>query len=47
MAIKYHPDKNPNDKEAEAKFKEVAEAYEVLSNSDKRAKYGSIWSQCF
>ncbi len=39
MAIKYHPDKNPGDKEAEEKFKEAAEAYEVLSNSDKRAQY--------
>jgi molecular chaperone DnaJ len=38
-ALKYHPDKNPGDKEAEEKFKEAAEAYEVLSNSDKRAKY--------
>lgn len=39
MAIKYHPDKNPDDKEAEEKFKEAAEAYEVLSNADKRAQY--------
>ena len=39
MALKYHPDKNPDDKEAEAKFKEAAEAYEVLSNPDKKAKY--------
>lgn len=39
LAIKYHPDKNPGDKEAEEKFKEAAEAYEVLSNDDKRAKY--------
>ncbi len=39
MAIKYHPDKNPDDSEAEAKFKEAAEAYEVLSNSDKKARY--------
>lgn len=39
MALKYHPDKNPGDKEAEAKFKEAAEAYEVLSNPDKKAKY--------
>ena len=39
MAIKYHPDKNPGDKEAEEKFKEAAEAYDVLSNPDKRAKY--------
>lgn len=39
LAIQYHPDKNPGDKAAEDKFKEAAEAYEVLSNSDKRAKY--------
>lgn len=38
-AIKYHPDKNPGDKEAEEKFKEAAEAYDVLSNEDKRARY--------
>lgn len=39
MAIKYHPDKNPGDKAAEEKFKEAAEAYDVLSDSEKRAKY--------
>ncbi len=39
MALKYHPDKNPGDKEAEEKFKEAAEAYEVLSNDEKRARY--------
>lgn len=38
-AIQYHPDKNPGDKEAEEKFKEAAEAYDVLSNKEKRAKY--------
>ncbi|MCM1522228.1 MAG: molecular chaperone DnaJ [Muribaculaceae bacterium] len=38
-AIQYHPDKNPGDKEAEEKFKEAAEAYDVLSNPEKRAKY--------
>ena len=39
MAIKYHPDKNPGDKAAEEKFKEAAEAYDVLSDTEKRAKY--------
>jgi molecular chaperone DnaJ len=39
VAIQYHPDKNPNNKEAEEKFKEAAEAYEVLSDADKRAQY--------
>lgn len=39
LAIKYHPDKNPDDKAAEEKFKEAAEAYEVLSNDEKRKKY--------
>ena len=39
MAIKYHPDKNPDNKEAEEKFKEAAEAYEVLSNPEKRQRY--------
>jgi molecular chaperone DnaJ len=39
VAIQFHPDKNPGNKEAEEKFKEAAEAYEVLSDTDKRAKY--------
>ncbi|KAF0128913.1 MAG: molecular chaperone DnaJ [Bacteroidetes bacterium] len=39
LALKYHPDKNPDDHTAEDKFKEAAEAYEVLSNADKKAKY--------
>lgn len=39
LALKYHPDKNPGDKEAEQKFKECAEAYEVLSDADKRRRY--------
>ncbi len=39
LALQYHPDKNPGDKAAEEKFKEAAEAYDVLSNEEKRAKY--------
>lgn len=39
MAIKYHPDKNPGDKDAEENFKEAAEAYEVLSDGNKRSRY--------
>jgi curved DNA-binding protein len=48
LARKYHPDVNPNDSAAEAKFKEVSEAYEVLSDTDKRQKYdqfGRYWQQ--
>ena len=45
IAIKYHPDKNPGDSEAEEKFKEAAEAYEVLSNADKKAKYDRFGHQ--
>ncbi len=48
LARKYHPDVNPGDKSAEAKFKEVSEAYEVLSDADKRKKYdqyGQYWQQ--
>ena len=39
VAMQFHPDRNPGDKEAEDKFKEAAEAYEVLSDTDKKAKY--------
>ncbi len=39
LAMQYHPDRNPDDKEAEERFKEAAEAYEILSNDDKRANY--------
>src|SRR5437764_5185729 len=39
LAVKYHPDKNPDDSTAEERFKEAAEAYEVLSDQDKRARY--------
>jgi molecular chaperone DnaJ len=45
MAIKYHPDKNQGNKEAEEKFKEAAEAYEVLSDADKKAKYDRFGHQ--
>ena len=39
IAIKFHPDKNPGNKEAEEQFKEAAEAYEILSNPQKRQQY--------
>ena len=39
LSLKYHPDRNPNDKEAEEKFKEVAEAYRVLSDKELRQRY--------
>ena len=42
MAIKYHPDKNPGDKQSEDNFKEAAEAYEVLSNTDKKKRYDQL-----
>jgi curved DNA-binding protein len=48
LAQKYHPDRNPDNKAAEEKFKEISEANEVLSNDEKRAKYdqlGSNWNQ--
>jgi molecular chaperone DnaJ len=47
LAKKYHPDMNPGDKEAEAKFKEVNEAYDVLSDSDKRTKYDQYGHAAF
>ena len=47
LAKKYHPDMNPDNKEAEAKFKEVNEAYEVLSDADKRAKYDQFGHAAF
>ena len=48
LAVKYHPDKNPDDKVAEEKFKEISEAYQVLGNADTRKKYdelGANWKQ--
>lgn len=45
LAIQYHPDKNPDNPEAEDKFKEAAEAYEVLSNADKKARYDQFGHQ--
>lgn len=47
QALKYHPDKNPGDKEAEEKFKEAAEAYEVLRDPDKRQKYDQFGHAAF
>ncbi|MCU0337758.1 MAG: molecular chaperone DnaJ [Sediminibacterium sp.] len=47
VAMQYHPDRNPGDKEAEEKFKEAAEAYEVLSDQDKRVKYDRYGHQAF
>src|SRR5687768_16979543 len=45
LAIKYHPDKNPGDPAAEAKFKEAAEAYSVLCEPDKRSRYDRFGHQ--
>ena len=47
MAVKYHPDKNPGDTEAEEMFKKAAEAYEVLSDPEKKAKYDQFGHQAF
>ena len=47
MALKYHPDKNPDNSEAEEKFKKAAEAYEVLSDADKKARYDQFGHQAF
>src|SRR5262245_7747979 len=45
LAMKYHPDRNPGDKEAEEKFKEASEAYEVLSDETKRKRYDQFGHQ--
>lgn len=47
VAMQFHPDRNPGDKEAEEKFKEAAEAYEILSDADKKAKYDRYGHQAF
>ncbi len=47
VAMQYHPDRNPGDKSAEEKFKEAAEAYEILSDQDKKAKYDRFGHQAF
>lgn len=47
LAMQYHPDRNPGDEVAENKFKEAAEAYEVLSNTEKRAQYDRFGHQAF
>lgn len=47
VALKYHPDRNPDDKDAEDKFKEAAEAYDVLGNEEKRRKYDQFGHQAF
>lgn len=47
LAMKYHPDRNPGDKVAEEKFKEAAEAYDVLHDADKRARYDQFGHQAF
>ena len=47
LALQYHPDRNPGDKEAEEKFKEAAEAYDVLSNPDKKARYDQFGPAAF
>ena len=47
LAKKYHPDVNPGDKEAEAKFKEIKEAYEILTDAQKRAAYDQYGHAAF
>ena len=47
LAMQYHPDKNPGDGEAEKKFKEISEAYEILSNDEKRQAYDTYGHEAF
>ena len=47
LAVKFHPDKNPGDKQAEERFKEIGEAYEILSDADKRAAYDRMGHAAF
>ncbi|MBN1903819.1 MAG: DnaJ domain-containing protein, partial [Deltaproteobacteria bacterium] len=47
LAMKYHPDRNKDDKSAEARFKDISEAYAVLSNKEKRQQYDNFGSEGF
>ena len=47
LAMKHHPDRNPDDKDSEEKFKEAAAAYEILSDTDKRAQYDRFGHNAF
>ena len=47
LAMKYHPDRNPDDKAAENKFKEVSEAYDILKDSQKRSTYDQFGHSAF
>ena len=47
LARKYHPDVNPDDKEAEKKFKEISAAYDILSNPEKRAEYDQMGAEAY